>query len=170
MQTGLYRVDTRMIPPVLLAMGFGLALLALEASNRRVILLALLLAPFFYLGAEILARRISLDDDGITVSKLLRSSRLRWSEIEWIDAVQSGSKLFIILQSSDSRPLLITNTIRPFDDLAGRLMEYVSKEKISSYAAELMSHPPTKHGPLIQAWIVCGVLAACVVGNLLGYS
>jgi hypothetical protein len=90
--------------------------------------------------------------------------------VEWIDAVQSGSKLFIILQSSGSRPLLLTNTIRPFDELAGRLMEYVPKEKISAYAAELLARPPIKHGPLIQAWIVCGVLAACVAGNLLGYS
>lgn len=170
MQLCRFRVDTRMIPPVILAMGFGIALLVLEAPSGRVWLLALLLAPFFYLGAEVLARRISLDANGITVSKLLRAVQLKWSEVEWLDAVQSGRKLFIILQSGDAGPVLITNTIRPFDELARRIMECVPKEKISPTAAELLAHPPVKHGPFFQAWIVCLVLAACVVGNLLGYS
>jgi len=159
-----------MIPPVILAMALGIALIVLEAPSGRGWMLALPLLPFFYLGAEILARRISVDAEGITISKLLRTVRLKWSQVDRLDALQSGSKLFLILQSGDSGPILITNTIRPFEELAARIMECVSKEKTSSTAVELLSRSPTKHGPLIQAWIVCLVLAACVAGNLLGYT
>jgi len=159
-----------MIPPVVLAMGLGIALLILEVPSGRGWILALPLIPFYYLGAEILARRVSIDDAGITVSKLLRTVHLDWSQVDGLDAIQSGSKLFLILQSSDTGPVLITNTIRPFDELARRIMECVPKEKTSPSAQQLLAHPPVKHGPLIQAWIICLVLAACVAGNLLGYS
>ena len=67
-----YRVDFRMIPPIILAMVAGLLLLILEGATERGFLTACLLAPFFYLGAEVLARRISLDETGITISKLLQ--------------------------------------------------------------------------------------------------
>jgi hypothetical protein len=170
MQTSVFRVDTRMIPPVVLAMGFGIALLALEWPSQRTVFLALLLSPFYYLGAEILVRRITLEPDGIFIRKLFRSVQLHWAEVERLDAVQSGHKLFIIIQGHDARPILITNTIRPFDELARRIMESLPQEKISSSAAELLTNPPAKHGPLFQAWVVCLVLAACVAGNLLGFG
>jgi hypothetical protein len=170
MQTSVFRVDTRMIPPVVLAMGLGIALLVLEGPSQRTLFLALLLSPFYYLGAEILVRRITIEADGITIRKLFRSVRLSWAEVERLDAVQSGSKIFIIIQGHAARPALITNTIRPFDELARKLMDSLPAEKISPSAAELLSHPPAKLGPLVQAWIICLVLGACVAGNLLGFG
>ncbi|MBI4961710.1 MAG: PH domain-containing protein [Desulfomonile tiedjei] len=170
MQANLYRVDPRVIPPVVLAIGFGAFLLFLEGLSERGILLAVLLSPFFYLGAEILARRISLDSKGITVSKFLRTVRFEWSQVESLDAVQAGRKLFMILQTENGRPVIFTNTIQPFTDLVEKMMTFIPKEKISGAAAELLVNPPSKHGPLIQAWIVCLVFTALVVGKLLGYA
>lgn len=170
MQTYLYRVDSRMIPPVVIAMGSGFCLLVLEGMTQRGFLLAVLLFPFYYLGAEILARRIILDSHGITVSKFLRTVRLEWLEITSLDAVQSRRKLFIIIQAESGHPVIITNTIQPFTDLVERLMAFLPKEKISAVASDLLANPPSKHGPLIQAWIVCLVLTGLVVGKLLGYG
>jgi len=170
MQTSLYRVDPRMIPPVVMAMGFGVFLLILEGMTEKGFLLAVLLLPFYYLGAEILSRRIILHSEGITVSKFLRSVRLEWSEIASLDAVQSRRKLFIIIQAENGRPVIVTNTIQPFVNLVQKLMAFIPKEKISATARELLADPPPKHGPLIQAWIVCLVLVALVVGKLLGYG
>ncbi len=76
MDSKIYRVDPRMITPVALAMGFGAFLLILEGPTPRGLLLFLLLSPFFYLGAEILARKIAVDTTGITISKFLRSVQL----------------------------------------------------------------------------------------------
>jgi hypothetical protein len=130
----------------------------------------LLLAPFFYLGAEILARKIVLDERGITISKFLRSVRLEWSEIQSLDAVRSGSKLFVILLGDHGRPVLVTNTIRSFSELVSRILKHVPKEKIADGAVQILSDPPSKTGPLVQAWIVCLVLAALVVGKSLGFG
>jgi hypothetical protein len=170
MQTYLYRVDSRMIPPVVVAMGSGVCLLVMEGMTQRGFLLTVLLFPFYYLGAEILARRILLDTRGITVSKFLRTVRLEWSEINSLDAVQSRRKLFIVIQAGRGHPVIITNTIQPFTDLVERLMAYLPKERISMVAGDLLSNPPSKHGPLIQAWIVCFVLTALAVGKVLGYG
>ena len=49
-------------------------------------------------------------------------------------------------------------------------MASVPKEKISVAAGDLLADPPSKHGPLIQAWIVCFVLTALVIGKILGYG
>lgn len=165
-----FRADPRLIPPVALAMAFGIILVCLEGPAKRGFLLLLLLAPFFYLGAEILARKIVLDERGITISKFLRSVRLEWAEIQSLDAVRSGSKVFVILMGNHGRPVLITNTIRPFSELVSRLLEHVPKGKIAEGAAEILSEPPSKMGPLVQAWIVCVVLAALTAGKILGYG
>lgn len=165
-----YRVDSKLIPPVALAMAAGGLLILLEGPTKRGFLLLLLLSPFFYLGAEVLARKIIVDSEGITVSKLLRSVRFSWSDIRSLDAVRAGSKIFLILQTDSARPTLITNTISPFGELVSRLLEHIPEGKIAQGARDTLADPPTKIGPLVQAWIVCLVLTAIVVGKLLGYG
>jgi hypothetical protein len=159
-----------MVPPVILAMAAGILLVGLEGMTGRGSLLIVLLAPFYYLGAEILARKVSLDEKGITISKFLRSVRMEWPEIESLDALQTGKKVFVILQAHGQRPVLVTNTIGPFQDLVDRLLDRIPEERISASARELFAAAPSKHGPLIQAWIVCGVLVILVLGKILGYS
>jgi hypothetical protein len=165
-----YRVDPKLVPPVALAMAAGALLILLEGPTKRGFLLLLLLSPFYYLGAEVLARKIILDSEGITVSKFLRSVRFSWAEILSLDAVKAGSKIFVILETDRPRPTLITNTISPFSDMVSRLLGYVPQQKIAQGAMETLADPPTKIGPVVQAWIVCLVLTALVVGKLLGYS
>lgn len=170
METSVYRVDPRMIPPVILAMGFGIGLIVLEGTTNRGFLLMLVLLPFFYLGLEILARKITLDSRGILVSKFLRSVFISWPEIESLDAVKSGRKLFIIIQTERARPVLITNTISPFDDLADKLLQGVPSANVSESFHELLSAPGKKQSPFMHAWIVCLVMVVMVVGKLLGYA
>ena len=170
MHTSEYRVDPRMIPPVILSMGLAIALLYLEGTTNRGFLLLLVLLPFFYLGLEILARKITVDSRGILVSKFLRSVFVEWPEIVSVDAVQSGAKLFIILQTDQSRPVLITNTISPFHELTDQILKSVPPSKVSETSRSLLLETPRKHGPLMHAWIVCLVMAAMVAGKFLGYA
>jgi len=159
-----------MIPPVVLAMVAGAALLGIEGVTRRGLLLLVLLVPFYYLGAEVLARQVTLDDDGITIRKLLRTVRLEWLHIETLDAVGTGHKVFLILLPFDGRPTFMTNTLRPFNELVGQVLERVPESRISPKARELLESAPSKIGPVIQAWIVCLVLAGCAAGRLAGYG
>jgi len=46
----------------------------------------------------------------------------------------------------------------------------VPAEKISSPVHDLLSDVPAKFGPVIQAWLVCLVFIALVMGKLLGYG
>ena len=170
MQASFYRVDVRMIPPIVVAMICAAILLIVEEEKSRGLILLLVLMPFFYLGIEILARKIRLDDDGITVSKFMRSVHLDWSEVESLDAVQTGNKVFLIVQGEDSRPILITNTISPFKELAQALRERVPPDKVSAACNDVLANLPTKHGPLVQAWIVGLVFLAVVVAKMLGYG
>jgi hypothetical protein len=170
MEGKIYRVDPRMVTPVALALVFGAFLLLLEGKTQKGFLLLLLLSPFFYLGAEILARKIVVDSTGITISKFLRSVRLEWPDIQSVDAVRSGSKLFLILQREEGRPIIITNTIRPFSELVSSLVSAVPAEKISSSVPDLVTDSPVKFGPVIQAWLVCLVFVALIIGKLMGYA
>ena len=165
-----YRVDPRMVPPVALAIGFGAILLILEGTTKRGFLLLLLLSPFFYLGAEILARRIVIDSEGITVSKVLRTIRVQWSHVNSVDAVRTGSKLFLIIDSDQHRPVLITNTIQPFHEMTEHILENIPQDKISPGVKEFVSQAPSKFGPVLQAWIICLVLLGVIVGKFMGYG
>lgn len=170
METRPFRVDSRIILPVVLAVAFGCLLLVLEGPTRRGILLAALLAPFFYLAAEILARRIVVDEKGVTIAKLLRSVRYEWSEISSVDSVRTGSKVFLVLHSEEGGTTLITNTIELFGELAAIVLRSVPRRSVAEGVREQLSEPPGKVGPLVQAWIACLVLAALVMGKVLGYS
>ena len=170
MQQHIYRVDPRMIPPVIMSMSLGAFLIFMEGATRKGCLLFALLFPFYYLGAEILARKIILNENGITVQKFLRSVHMDWSEIDVLDVVRTGRKVFLILQGAQSRPVLITNTIQPFVEFLKRLTEKLAEEKVSEAVRELVKNPPSKYGPMVQAWIVCLVLLGIIVGKLLGYG
>ncbi|MGB6063668.1 MAG: PH domain-containing protein [Desulfomonilaceae bacterium] len=170
MDDKIYRVDPRMVTPVALAMALGAFLLIMEGTTRRGFLLLLLLSPFFYLGAEILVRKIVVGTTGITVSKLFRSVHLEWSDIQSLDAVRSGNKSFLIVQREEGGPVIITNTIRPFSDLVSSLVNAVPSGKVSSPVQDLLTDSPPKFGPVVQAWLVCLVFIALVVGKLLGYG
>jgi hypothetical protein len=170
MQNNIYRVDPRMIPPVIMSMFFGIFLIILEGATQRGFLLFALLLPFYYLGAEILARKIIIREQGITVQKFLRSAHMDWSEIDTLDVVRTGRKVFLILQGGQGRPALITNTIHHFDSLLKNLMEKLPEEKISEPVRELVREPQSKYGPMVHAWIVCLVLLGIITGKLLGYG
>lgn len=170
MQTMEFRVDPRMIPPVVMAMGFAAALIFMEGTSQRGIVLIIILAPLFYLGAEILARRISVDARGMSITKVMRSTRIDWTDVESVDAIKTGSKLFLIVQKNDGGSTFVTNTIRPFKELTDRIIEGVEKEKIADSVRELLADPPTKHGPMIQAWMVCVVLGGLAAAKILGYT
>lgn len=168
--TANYRVDSRMVLPVCLAMAAGVALLALEGATRRGLLLLVVLAPFYYLGAEILTRKVVVDDEGITIRKLLRAVHLEWRRIETLDAVRTGRKIFLILLPLDGKPTFLTNTVKPFDELVACLLERVPESRITPEAREVLAGPSSKIGPVVQAWIVCLVLTGCVAGRLAGFG
>ena len=170
MQQHIYRVDPRMVPPVIMSMSFGAFLIFMEGATQKGLLLFALLFPFYYLGAEILARKIILSENGVTVQKFLRSVHMNWSEIEGLDVVRTGRKVFLILQGGQSRPVLITNTIQPFEEFLKRLTEKLAEEKVSEAVKQLVKEPPSKYGPMAQTWIVCLLLLGIVVGKLLGYG
>ena len=170
MRRHIYRVDPRMIPPVIMSMSFGAFLILMEGASRKGLLVFALLIPFYYLGAEILARKIILSENGIIVQKFLRSVHMGWSEIEALDVVRTGRKVFLILQGGQSRPVLITNTIQPFEELLKSLVEQLGENKVSEAVKELLKEPPSKYGPLAQTWLVCLLLLGIIVVKLLGYG
>lgn len=159
-----------MAPPVCLAMISGAGLIVLEGASKQGLLMILVLAPFFYLGAEILARAVRVDDHGITISKLLRSVRLDWEDIQSLDAVRTGNKVFLIIHAKEARPVFLTNTIARFNELAGQIGQRLSPDRVSDRAGELLTEPPSKIGPLIQAWMACVVITGVLVGRLLGFG
>ncbi len=165
-----YRPDRRMIPPVIGAMVLGLALLLFEGLTQRGILLIVLLAPFYYIGAEILARRVEITSEGLEVRKLLRRVHVSWPDVESLDAVASGRKVFAIILTREARPILLTNTLGHFSELVQVLIERSPSGAVTEHAREILQSPPSKIGPLVQAWIVCIVLGAIVTGRVLGYG
>ncbi|MCX5871686.1 MAG: hypothetical protein NTY51_00380 [Deltaproteobacteria bacterium] len=167
MENRVYKVDSRMTPPIILAMISGIVLIFLNITKSNSYLFLFILAPFLYLGLEILARKITLDSNGVTVQKFLRSTHLDWPEIENVDGVRSGAKTFLILQSINARPVLITNTIDLFTDLVNTIIQRIPRDKVSDVAREIAQSAPKKLWPIIQAWLVCLIFGAVMVGKFL---
>ncbi|MDA8405468.1 MAG: hypothetical protein M0T73_01225 [Deltaproteobacteria bacterium] len=167
MENSVYKVDSKMKPPVILAMSAGMVLIVFSMVRSHNFLFFIVLTPFLYLGLEILARKIIVDSNGVTIQKFLRSSRLNWVDIQNVDAVRSGSKTFLILQTSSVRPVLITNSIASFQELANTIVQRIPGDKVSESAREMSQSSPRKLWPLIQAWLVCVIFWIILVGKLL---
>ncbi|MFA6222047.1 MAG: hypothetical protein WC647_07010 [Desulfomonilaceae bacterium] len=167
MENRLYKVDSRMTPPIILAMLFATALIILSVVKTYSFLFLIVLTPFMYLGLEILARRVVLDSSGITINKFLRSKKLDWKDIQNVDAVRSGGKTFLIIQTESSRPVLITNTISGFPDLVNSIIERIPAGKVSEAAREISGSTQKKLWPIVQAWLVCLIFLVVMVGKFL---
>lgn len=165
-----FRVDFRLIPPVALSMLLGSWIIFMESHTDRFLFLIIILAPFYYLGAEILARKILVDSSGIVIRKLLRSSQMSWEDISYVDSLRSGRKVFLIIESNSARPALLTNTLGQFPTLVESIIQRLPPDKVSDSAIELVKNMPNKYGPMIQAWAVCLMLGAILLGKLMGYA
>ncbi len=165
-----FRVDFRLIPPVVLAMLLGSWIIVMESYNDRFLFLIIILAPFYYLGAEILARKIFVDSSGLVIRKLFRTVRLSWAEVSYVDSLRTGRKVFLIIESNSIKPTLLTNTLGQFPSLVQSIIQHLPADKVSESAAELAENVPYKLGPQVQAWAVCLVLGAILLGKLLGYA
>lgn len=165
-----FRVDFRLIPPVVLAMLLGSWIIVMESHSDRFLFLIIILAPFYYLGAEILARKILVDPSGLVVRKLLRTTQITWNDISYIDSIRTGRKVFLIIESDSMRPTLLTNTLGQFTALVQSIIQQIPSDKVSESAVELASAVPNKYGPLIQAWAICVVLGGILLGKLMGYA
>lgn len=165
-----YRVSQALIPPVVLAMGFGLYLLYMERNAEKLFFTGLVLLPFYYIGIEILVRKIIIDETGITVHKLFRQKRMEWADIEHVDAVAARQKMFLILQDRSARTIIITNTIDSFRDLVEQTLERIEKHTIAPKAIDLLADPPISRGPVIQAWLACAVILGIIIAKLMGYG
>ncbi|MGD9819615.1 MAG: hypothetical protein AB7V04_13085 [Desulfomonilaceae bacterium] len=170
-QSGLqFRVDLKILPPVVLAMLIGSWIILLERNTERFLLMLVLLTPFYYLGAEILARKIFLDSKGVTVKKLFRESKVSWGDISYVDSLKAGRKVFLIIESGSAKPILLTNTLGQFQNLVHSIIRQVSTDKVSESARDLVNETPKKYGPSIQAWAVALLLSAILIGKLMGYG
>lgn len=167
MEKKIYKVDMRLKPPVLIATLSGALLVLLSIVKSHSFLFLIVLAPFLYLALEILVREIIVDSKGITIRKLLRSKRLEWRDISNLDGVVSGSKAFLIIGSNDDRATLITNTISQFNDLVDNISGRIPAEKISESVKEIALSSQRKTWPVIQAWLVCIIFSAILVGKFL---
>jgi hypothetical protein len=163
-----YKVDPKMSIPVILAMISAIVLIAIEGFTNQGLLLVVVLIPFFYLGAEILSRKIVFLPDGITIKKFLRSVNLKWVEIQSLDAIQSGNKLFMILVNEKTRPVLITNTIAAFGEMANRLISSLPPGKVTDQARQILSAPPAKYSTIFQAWVVLFIIIGLILGKFYG--
>ena len=97
MQSYFYRVGSRLLPPWIMAMGFGVFPLVLEGAAKRGLLLFVILAPFYYLRAAILASGTVLRSEGISGSQIpaIRSRRLAGNFLVGCIQVPGGIAVYL---------------------------------------------------------------------------
>ncbi len=156
-----------LLAPILPSMAAAAILIYLEINTDKGILLVIILAPFFYLGLEVLFRRIVLDDQGLVIYKLLRKSELAWPEAQSLDAVRSGNKIFIIIQTHRSIPFIISNTINRFPELVRMILDLAPETAIDAGAKEVLERPVQNNRTIAQAWIAFTVIVGILMFRLI---
>jgi hypothetical protein len=162
-----FKPPKALIIPIVPAMAAGGALIILESNTDKGLLLALILAPFYYLGLEILFRRVGITDRGVTIHKFLRTSHVAWPEIRSLDAARTGNKIFIIIQTDAAIPMIISNTIDHFNELSGIILKNIPENKIDPSVHEILSDPGRNRGPIFQAWVVLAVVTGVLFFRLI---
>lgn len=139
----------------------------LQLPMAKTIILAAFLLPACILFAESCARRVSIGEANIRVSKLLRGKQLSYADLTAVDTIQVRRRVFVSL-SSENDFMILSNSYDRFGDLVRQLVDRLPEGVVSEETRALAENPPQKCSDVFSAWLAVAVLALIIYVQLRG--
>jgi len=135
----------------------GLCVVQGEGSGKQIIL-GLMLLPVCVLFAESVVRQAEVNESGIRVRKLFRSTRLDFSQILDMDTVLVRKRAFLTLSSQDHF-IILSNAYRDFPSLLQLLLSRVGEAAVTDATRQMAKAPPVKTSDIVSCWLAVALVS-----------
>jgi len=137
-----------------------------KGSSFERIVLVIIFVPVFLVLLELLSRRVSTGDDGITIRKFLRKKELRWEDVTHVGTVVLRKKVYLLLTTVKGFYIL-SNAYEKFSTLVRDIVDRIDAQKVEAEAKKQIEHPVKNVSDIISSWIMALVLAGIISTKLL---
>jgi len=133
----------------------------------KTIILAFIILPIAGFFLESAFRRSVINDEGITVFKLLRQKHLTFAEMTAMETVMVRKRVFLTL-CVDEEFVILSNAYAKFPELVRALLERVPANVVSDDTRKMAEDPPIKSTDIVSCWLAVALLAFILYTQLGG--
>lgn len=124
----------------------------------KTLILGFIMLPVAVLFIESFCRRTEVNDEKVTVFKLLRRKILKFSEITAVETVMVRKRAFLTLCAGDDF-LILSNAYSNFPALVDALLSRVPPGAVSEETKKMAAAPPAKSTDIVSCWLGVVLLA-----------
>lgn len=125
-------------------------------------LFAVFLVGTAYLFGESLRRRVSIDETGLSLSRLLGRKKLPWEAITHVGGLTIKNKSYILLTTVIGFHI-ISNYYERFSRLAEDLLAHVESDRVEEAARFLMEEKPAGTAGAALVWVAAVLLTGIIL-------
>lgn len=118
--------------------------------------------PTFYLFAESLWRRVTVDEAGITIRKLWREKVASWGEITHVGCLNLHKKIYILLTTVKGF-FIVSNAYNGFPSLVEEIVGRVDAEKVEEEVRLLSGRSPVGIAHVVLTWVAAALMLGIIL-------
>jgi len=127
---------------------------------------AVLFAIMLFIGIEAQSRKITVDNEKVTIKKFFRTKAFMWAQINHLGMVELGNKVYFLL----SRPRgfnFFSNMMENHAALVALLAEKIDAERVEQEIRDYLSRPVERLSIIVMEYVAALVLVGIIVVKLL---
>ncbi len=147
---------------ILLLLALLMVSLFYKGSPTERMVLTIILIPAALIFIESFSRRVTADENGITIKKFLRVKSLQWHEITHLGLMVMRSKAYFLLTTTKGYYVL-SNAYEKYEEMIRHISSHLDSEKVEENVPAQIAAPMKNVSDFIGAWIALIVLTGIVV-------
>ncbi len=107
---------------------FVISMLPQGSATERLVF-AIFFVPSLYVFSECFLRRVTVDENGVAIRKLLREKRVPWEGITSVGSLSVHKKVYLLLTTVKGF-FIISNAYGGFSDLVEEIVSHVDSDRV----------------------------------------
>jgi len=118
--------------------------------------------PTLYLFFESLLRRVTVDENGITIRKLWRRKAASWAEVTHVGCLNLHKKVYILLTTVKGF-FIVSNAYRGFPALVEEIVGRVDAERVEEEVRLLRGCSPAGIAHVVLTWVAAALMLGIIL-------
>jgi hypothetical protein len=162
----IYRIRSSFLIPLGLDVALLLVLLAWSVLGSGTCTEHVVLGIFFLLAlavfAEAVSRNVSADEDGISIRKFFRGTRLLWQEINYAGTLIMRGKAYILLTTTKGYHVL-SSAYGNYEKLVDHMVRHLDAERVEETLRAQIDQPIRGRSDAASAWFAAAVILGILI-------
>lgn len=166
MSQGIYKIRKTLLVPVgldaLLLLCLVLICALYHGSALEVAIFVVFFLPAGYLFLELMFRRVSIDEKGLSLRRLWGERRLPWEAITHVGGLIIHNKAYILLTTVIGF-FIISNSYSGFSTLSAEILAHIDSEKVEEEVRTQVKNIPEGKAQTALAWVAAVTMLGVIL-------